>query len=110
MNVKLDRVEFRDAINAPGREVDQYPTREKVVVSKAAPNNRLSSKQHFNLWHDDAYVYVQHPDSGGATPEKVPMGNVLAMREEGAQSLAAEKAAIIKELGVERERAAAGRK
>jgi hypothetical protein len=73
-------VEFKEAINAPGREVDQYPTREKAVVSQAAPNNRLSSKQHFNLWHDDAYVYVGHPDNAGM-PEKVPMSNVLAMRE-----------------------------
>lgn len=87
---KLDRVEFREAINAPGRDVDQYPTREKVVVSKAAPNNRLSSKQHFNLWHDDAYVYVAHPDSG-AEAEKVPMANVLAMRESPRVAAAAAK-------------------
>lgn len=82
MNIKLDRVEFRDAINAPGRLVDQYPTREKVLVSKEAPNKRLSSNQHFNLWHDDEYVFVQHPENPGQ-PEKVPMANVLAMRESG---------------------------
>jgi hypothetical protein len=90
--IKLDRVEFRDAINAPGRLIDQYPTRETVLVCKETPNHRLASKQHFNLWLDEArgVVVVQHPASEGP-PEYVPLSNVLAWREAPAEKQLAKK-------------------
>jgi len=87
--IKLDRVEFVNAINAPGKLLDQYPTRETVLVSREMPNNRLSSKQHFRLWLDEArgVIIVQHPECSGP-PEHVPLSNVLAWRESPGERVA----------------------
>lgn len=80
--ILLDRVVFIEPVNVPGPEhEDQYPTREEIVVSKARPNNRLSSKQHFNIWRDDLFVYVQHPARPDSQPEVIPLTNVLQVRE-----------------------------
>jgi hypothetical protein len=91
--VSLDRVVFVEPVNVPGAKADVYPTREEIVVSKERPNNRLSSKQHYILWHDDLYVYIQHPEAPDSEPEKVPMHNVLQMREteDGVGPVAAQK-------------------
>lgn len=81
MKIRLDRVVFIEPVNVPGPDHDdQYPTREEIIVSKARPNNRLSSKQHFNLWRDDQFVYLQHPDRPDSVPEVIPMANVLQAR------------------------------
>lgn len=80
--IKLSRVEFINAINSPGVKDDQYGSREHVLKSTSDPNNRLSSSKHFELWHDGEYVYVRHPNAAeGVVPEKVPMANVLQMKE-----------------------------
>lgn len=79
--IYLDRVVFRDPINVPGASEDVYATHERIVASKERPNNRLSSKQHFTLWHDSEFVFVQHPERPESQAEKVPMANILQMRE-----------------------------
>jgi len=83
--IELARVEFIEAINAPGGYNQDgavmYPTKEKVLATVVDPNNRLKTRQRFNLWYDPvrSVVYVEHPESG--VREQVPRENVLQWRE-----------------------------
>lgn len=83
--IKLDRVEFIHAINVPGQEVGQYPSREKYLVGSDNdnPNRRLSSSsKHFKISLDEArgVVLVEHPKNPDSCV-RVPLTNVESWAE-----------------------------
>jgi len=83
--IELARVEFIEAINRPGGYNQDgavhVSDQREGLATVVDPNNRLKTRQRFNLWYDPvrSVVYVEHPESG--VREQVPRENVLQWRE-----------------------------
>jgi len=71
----IERVFFMgEGINTPGPN----STREKKLQSIDQPSRRLLSSQHFNLWYEDGFLFVQHPTS--LDVEEVPLHQIVSWK------------------------------
>jgi predicted transcriptional regulator len=73
--IELEHVFFAgDGIFTPGPNA----TRQKKLRNSADTDNRLRETQHFHLWFEDGFVYVQHPKTGDT--EEVPLASVTSWK------------------------------
>ena len=82
-SIELERVVFIEKIDVPGAQIDgdwSYPTKEKILVSAANPNKRVTQSQKFLLTFKPAegVVIIEHPETHRR--EYVPISNVAQFR------------------------------